>query len=115
MIITRIYSDEQGESHFQDMEVPLKDSGSIGRLSDPIDVSSISFRETGGDYDYDWHTAPRRQYIIMLGQVDIQVSDGERRIFDSGDIVLVEDTTGKGHKSRAVRGQMRRSVFVALE
>lgn len=75
----------------------------------------MMLRETDGDYDYDWHTAPREQYIIMLGQVEIEVSDGERRVFGSGDIVRVEDTTGKGHKSKAVNGQPRKSVFIATD
>ena len=115
MKITRIYSGPDSESHFEDVDIPLKDGGKIGRLSEPTDATGIIFRETDGKYDYDWHNAPRRQYIIMLGPVEIEVSDGDKRVFDSGDIVLVEDTEGKGHKSRAVNGLPRKSVFVTLD
>jgi hypothetical protein len=47
--------------------------------------------------------------------VQITASDGESRIIGAGEVVLVEDTTGKGHLSKAVAGQMRRSIFVPVE
>jgi quercetin dioxygenase-like cupin family protein len=72
-------------------------------------------RENEPGYDYDWHVAPRRQYIVMLeGSVEIRVSDGEARVFRPGDIVLVEDTEGKGHKSRSPDGKPRRSIFLPV-
>jgi hypothetical protein len=30
-------------------------------------------------------------------------------------VFLVEDTSGKGHLSKAVLGQMRRSIFVPID
>jgi hypothetical protein len=74
------------------------------------------FRETSAEYDLDWHPAPRRQYIINLdGAVQITASDGESRIIKAGEVLLVEDTTGKGHLSKSVGGEMRRSIFVPIE
>lgn len=116
MKITRIFSTEDGSSHFEEIDIPLTDAGEIGALSAPYAATGILFRETAGDYDYTWHNAPCRQFVLMLdGAVDIEVSDGSRRIFSTGDILLVEDTTGRGHISRAVDGQPRKSVFVTLE
>ncbi|MFH5831022.1 hypothetical protein ACG2F4_07535 [Halalkalibaculum sp. DA3122] len=116
MQITRLYSGEDGESHFEDIEISLEDAGDIGRLSEREDATGIVFRETGPDYDYDWHNAPRRQYIIMLdGAVDVEISDGTVRRFGTGDVLLAEDTTGRGHKSRAVDNKPRKSVFVTLD
>ncbi|WP_115855355.1 cupin domain-containing protein [Kushneria indalinina] len=78
--------------------------------------TGLVFRETAPDYAHDWHNAPQRQYILMLdGSVDVTVSSGETRRLSTGDILLCEDTTGRGHVSRAVNGQPRRSVFVTLE
>ena len=49
------------------------------------------------------HPAPRRQFIIPLsGEMVFQVSDGEKRVFGAGDVLLVEDTEGKGHVSHMV-------------
>ena len=116
MRITRLYSGSDGESHFEDIEIPLEDSGDIGRMSQLQEVTGIIFRETGPDYDYDWHTVPQRQYVITLsGAVDIEVGDGTIRRFGPADILLAEDTTGKGHRSRAVNAQPRKSIFVTLD
>ncbi len=113
--ITRVYSDDRGESHFDRQEIPLSDGGEIGWLSQPYPAKSIIFRYNDADYDYDWHHAPQRQYIIMLdGEIEIEVSDGNKRRFRGGDILLVEDTTGKGHRTRIVNNQPRRSIFIPL-
>ena len=49
-----------------------------------------------------WHRAPRRQHVISLaGGISITVSDGETRHIGAGEIVLVEDTTGKGDITRS--------------
>ncbi|MFQ5651140.1 MAG: hypothetical protein ACE5IY_14460 [bacterium] len=116
MQITRIYCDSKGESRFQDIDIPLRDAGEIGRLSTNLPVNGIVFRENDADYNYDWHTAPQKQYIIMLdGEIEIEVSHGEIRTFRGGDILLVEDTHGKGHRTRITNNRPRRSVFVTLE
>ena len=116
MKITRLYTGDDNESHFEDMDIPLEDKGSIGMLSRVLQATGIIFRETGADYDYDWHPAPRRQFVIMLeGAVDIEVSGGITRRFGPGEIVLAEDTGGRGHISRVVEGKPRRSIFVTLD
>lgn len=116
MKITRIYTDAAGETHFGELDIPLKDAGAIGLLSQLQRATGIIFRETSGTYNYDWHNTPRRQYVIMLeGGVDFTVSDGETRRFGSGNVVLLEDISGKGHISRAVDGQRRKSIFVTLD
>ncbi len=116
MKITRLYTGADNESHFEDIEIELNNAGEIGELSDKVDATGIIFRRTGPDYDYDWHNAPRRQYIIMLdGAVDVEIGDGTVQRFSTGDILLVEDVTGRGHKSSAVNNQPRTSVFVTLD
>ena len=116
MQIYRIYADSFGESHFAVIEIEIKDAGEIGRLSRLEPASGIIFRETAADYDYEWHNTPRRQYVIILeGRVDFTVSDGECRRFGPGDVVLLEDVSGKGHCSRAVNRERRKSIFVTLD
>ena len=116
MKIHRLYADKNGESHFQDVEIEYAESTRAGRLSKRMPANGIIFREVQPDYDLDWHPAPRRQYIINLdGGVSIQASDGETRIIGAGEVLLVEDTTGKGHFSKAVEGKMRHSIFVPIE
>ena len=79
-------------------------------------ATGIIFRATPGSYDYAWHPAPRRQYIINLDAgVKITASDGESRLIAAGDIILVEDTTGKGHLSDHVENKIRHSIFIPIE
>jgi hypothetical protein len=116
MRVVRLYTGPDNRSHFEDIAVPMKDAGKIGFLSERVKATGIVFRETAGDYDYDFHTAPRRQYVVNLeGEVEIEVGDGTRRVLRSGDILLAEDTTGQGHISRAVAGKPRRSLFITLD
>ena len=116
MKIHRLYVDQKGESHFQDVEVKYVESSRAGRLSERLPATGIIFREVQPDYDLDWHPAPRRQYIINLDAgVQITASDGEARVIGAGEVILVEDTTGKGHLSKAVDGKLRHCIFVAVE
>jgi hypothetical protein len=116
MRVVRLYTGPDNQSHFEDLDVPLEDLGKIGFLSEHVKATGVVFRETAGDYDYGFHTAPRRQYVVNLeGEVEIEVGDGTRRILRSGDILLAEDTTGQGHISRAVAGKPRRSLFITLD
>ena len=116
MKVVRIYTGADNKSHFEDLEIPLKDGGKVGFVSDLSKATGVVFRETTGDYNYDFHTAPRRQYVVNLeGGVEIEVGDGTKRILGTGDILLAEDTTGQGHISRAVAGKPRRSLFITLD
>ena len=116
MTIVRIYTGADNQSHFEDVQIPLKSTGKIGFISALMKATGIVFRETGGDYNYDFHTAPRRQYVVNLeGEVEIEVGDGTKRVLHSGDVLLAEDTTGQGHISRAVAGKPRKSLFITLD
>jgi hypothetical protein len=116
MTIVRLYTGPDNQSHFEDVKIPLKSTGKIGFISELTKATGIVFRETGGDYNYEFHTAPRRQYVVNLeGEVEIEVGDGTKRILRSGDILLAEDTTGQGHISRAVAGKPRKSLFITLD
>jgi quercetin dioxygenase-like cupin family protein len=116
MTVVRLYTGPDNKSHFEELRVPLQDRGKIGFLSEKVSATGMVFRETTGDYNYEFHTAPRRQYVVNLeGEVEIEVGDGTRRILRSGDVLLAEDTTGQGHISRAVAGKPRKSLFITLD
>ena len=116
MKVTRVYADDAGDSHFDDVDIALEDAGEIGRLSERHPVSAVIFRENDADYDYDWHCAPARQYIVLLdGHIEIETSDGRKRQFRGGDILFVEDLTGRGHRTRVVNNQPRRSLFITVD
>jgi hypothetical protein len=112
MRLTRIYADQQGTSHFADAEVPTASVTLFPQLP-PFRVNRFSgpnpiklFVVPAALRVFDWHTAPERQLAVSLnGIVEYETSDGDVRRFGPGEIVLVEDTTGRGHITRFAEGE----------
>lgn len=113
MRVTRIFTGEDGESHFEDLEVPMTERP-YGFLTDWLPVQQMAYRVNHPGQDLDFHVAPRRQLVINLfGAVEIETGHGEVRRLGAGDILLADDLTGRGHISRDVEGP-RRNLFVPL-
>jgi len=117
---TCIYADSDGESHFKDVEVELQETD-FAPPAMPLQVSSYipaaecCFITLPPGWYGDWHPAPRRQFVIHLsGQIETRASDGETRTFEPGDILFMEDTSGKGHISRMVGSAEVRNMIVRL-
>ena len=84
-------------------------------MSQRMACDGVWLRWTPGSYDYEWHNAPRRQLIASLnGHVEARVGSGERRTFGPGELLLAEDTKGRGHSTKSLDGAGRWSVFIAL-
>ena len=115
MQVTRLHTGDDDRSRFEDIELELQDFGGSGCMSEPWPARSVVFRTVSGDYDLDFHNAPRRQFIVNLaGSVEIELGDGTKRVFGPGSILLAEDLTGQGHISRAVGGQPRTCLVIPL-
>ncbi len=113
MNVTRIYTGSDNESHFEDLEVALKESR-YGSLSSLVPVSGVIFRETPSGASLDFHNAPQRQFVITLvGVAEVECADGAKRRFGPGDILLADDTEGHGHITREIEGP-RKSIFLPL-
>jgi quercetin dioxygenase-like cupin family protein len=99
----RIYTSDDGETHFEDIEPTA------------VSTSQASVASWDGGKFADWHNEGRRQYVICLaGEVEITVSDGEVRKQHPGTVTLAEDLTGKGHQTRTIGDQPCTWMFVAL-
>ncbi|HLN54606.1 MAG TPA: hypothetical protein VK207_01370 [Bacteroidales bacterium] len=115
MNYTRIYSDKQGESHFETVELKLTPEGPLGAMSEVFSAKAVQFRENTADYYWDYHNPPAKQFVILLdGTIEITTSLGEKRLFNGGDILLLEDTEGKGHRTENVKKETRKSLFIQL-
>jgi hypothetical protein len=113
MHVVRVYTGEDGRSHFEDLEVPL-DESRYGRLSAPVALESVVFRETDPGGELGLHNAPRRQFVVTLsGVVEIECGDGTKRRLGPGDILLADDVTGEGHITREIEGP-RKSLLLPL-
>ena len=84
-------------------------------LSISLKATGAQFRRQAPSYFEDWHTAPRKQYVITLsGRGEIELSDGKKIPLGPGRILLLEDLTGKGHISRGVGTEDRISLLIPL-
>lgn len=114
MQVVRLYTGEDGESHIEDLELPFEQVGHALRTATQ-GATGVQFSLLKPTQLVDFHTAPRRQYVITLqGQVEIGLGDGTKRIFNVGDIELCEDLTGRGHTTRSVGDVDRISVQIPL-
>ncbi|HJP41863.1 MAG TPA: hypothetical protein QGF35_09185 [Dehalococcoidia bacterium] len=114
MQITRVHMGNAGESHFEDLEVPLLE-GRYGAISEFWPLSGVAFRVTQPRAELDFHNAPRRQFVVTLeGLAEIECARGETRRFGPGDILLADDVDSHGHITREIEGP-RRSLFLALD
>ena len=113
MRITRVFTGDDGHSHFEDLEVPMEDRP-YGLISDWLPATGVAFRVNHLDQNLDFHVAPRRQLVVNLyGAVEIETHAGDVRRLGAGDILLADDLTGSGHISRDVAGP-RRNLFIPL-
>jgi uncharacterized cupin superfamily protein len=115
MKVVRLYTGADNESHFEDIEIELNLHGHM-EVSELQSVQGIIFRRVPPTHRSNYHPAPRRQYVITLaGQVEIETGDGTVRRFGPGDVMLAEDTTGRGHITRVIGGKPRDCIMVPLK
>ncbi len=90
--LLHVYADAKGESHLEVITV----GPTAGEL--PLTgMRAISYQPN----KVTWHHAPTPQFAINLtGYLQVEVSDGTKHKIGPGDLVLLEDTTGKGHVTR---------------
>lgn len=102
----RIYADDNGESHFDDVSIELSEADFAppappAFVSGPQTAIQMMFFSAPAGWDGTWHPTPKRQFMAVLkGEFEVEVSDGETRVFVPGELVLLEDLTGKGHYTK---------------
>jgi hypothetical protein len=108
MSLIRIYADQDGETHFEELAFPRS------TISAPAGDVSLRYQEAGRLVD--WHTVSKRMYFVTLsGEAEITVSDGETRRVGPGNVTLCEDLTGKGHRTQMVGPEPRLCLAVTLD
>ena len=113
--VTRLYTGADGKTKMEEYEVPLKPQSKGTDLSVVVPAKSVQFRRTNKDYNLDWHPAPARQYVVTLsGESEVELDGGRKLRLGPGHILLVEDTTGQGHISRAIGSGDRISLYIPL-
>ncbi len=107
----RLFSDEDGDSHFEDIEMPMDavqyaPPAPAVHLSAPVAATQVSWFRFPADWDDAAHPSPRRQLLVVLdGEVEGGMITGDKRVLRTGECLLMEDTTGKGHGARPLNGE----------
>lgn len=92
MEVIHVYADKDGVSHAKRVAVT--------GLPKPLPVTEVraSFVARGTE---DWHVAPQKLFTInTAGSIEGEMSDGTKIPIGKGDLVYLEDLTGKGHITR---------------
>jgi quercetin dioxygenase-like cupin family protein len=85
-------------------------------VSELIECQSVRIAETEPGGTYDWHPAPRKQYVITLtGTVEFTFGHGDILVVNPGDIFLANDLEGVGHKWRILGNDPWRRLYVHLD
>jgi uncharacterized cupin superfamily protein len=114
MKIVRLYTANDQKSHFE--EIDMKFGGNQAMLTtDTRAASSAVFRCAPAGLVIDRHPAPRRQFLVTLsGSWEIEASNGVKRVFKTGDVMLADDTSGEGHISRVLGSEPHIFMTVPL-
>lgn len=105
----RLYSDDEGESHFEQRHTDL----ALQDFAPPaapvhtgpfLPAAQLVWVGVPRDWRGDTpHPSPRRQvFCTVTGEYEVTASDGEVRSFPPGSILLLDDTVGRGHSTRVV-------------
>ncbi len=103
MKIIKLYTGEDNKSYFTEIDSGPATKQHLGLYSEKIKAANIIFRDFEKNMIFDLHNAPQPQYIVYLeGEIEVEASGGETRIFKPGDILFATDLTGKGHITRTL-------------
>jgi hypothetical protein len=114
MFITRLYTGSDNQTHAEEVELKFT-GGASNDNSQLMPVTSAAIYRSAPGRFVDWHTGPRRQYVITLsGNAELEVAGGKKIPVGPGHIELIEDTTGKGHVTRVTGTEDRVTLFLTL-
>lgn len=110
MQIVRVYSGDDGESHFEDLT-----PDQLAEIVNRVGEGDIRLTTRPAPHFLDYHIAPRRQYVMHLaGTAEYETADGSVRRLGPGDVLVAEDLTGRGHIARTVGDEQRYSLGIPL-
>jgi len=107
-----LYTGPDGFAYVKDIEVAARPNG----VADLFPVAGEEVHRTPAGFSIGWHVEKRRQYLITLsGSGEIDIAGGKKIILTPGSILLVENTTGKGHMTRTLGNKPWVSLWMPLK
>jgi len=105
MEVIHVWAGEDGVSHVNRVKV----TGS----PKPLPAHSVVTTSIAQGTE-DWHVAPAKTFTInVVGDIEAEVSDGTKVRIGKGDLVYLEDRTGKGHITRLLTPVA--NIFIRME
>lgn len=117
----RLYASEDGESHVEDIEATYSSivyapPAPALDVSEPVDATRHVMMRFPVGWTSELHPTPRRQlFVVLSGVLEGETSGGTVMTFKAGDVLLMEDTTGKGHTVKTIGGEDALALMVHLE
>ena len=109
MIYLQIWADAQGESHLRELRPDFEAKEDYAQGVPPVGQSSPTsagetyFLQLSQGWTGDFHPAPARQFVVQVeGSLEVTMSDGTTLTTGPGTVWLVEDTSGKGHRTKVI-------------
>ncbi|MBM3513668.1 MAG: hypothetical protein FJX59_08130 [Alphaproteobacteria bacterium] len=114
MKFANIDVDAQGHSFFQTVDLPQ--TGRPQRISSKNqNVLWWKMAVAQPGHETDFVKAEGLLFVALFsGQINITVSNGETRQFVRGDMLTLWDTTGQGHRIKAVGLEPAQILYVCL-
>ncbi len=117
----RLYADQDGESHFEEITatytpIEYAPPAPSFEVSEPVDATRYVMVRFPAGWDSGLHPTPRRQlFVVFAGEIEGVASDGSTEAFKAGDALLMEDTEGKGHSAMVTSQSDVLALMVHLE
>lgn len=103
----QLFTGANGHSHFI-----------TGHIAENLITKAVSihFKETPAGTNYDWHPAPKAQFVLTLtGTLEFTVFSGEKFMLKAGEVLIATDTTGIGHTWQMLGNEPWKRAYVVFE
>ncbi len=117
----RLYADQDGDSHVEELQTefdmqeyapPAPEFG----ISAPTEAARYVFVNFPPNWTSGLHPTPRRQlFVVLAGHLVGEATDEAIMDLWPGDVVLMEDTTGKGHTAKTMDGAEVHAMMIHLD
>ena len=117
MKYVRLLADKNGNSHFEDATLKLDEAdyrppAPLVYVSHAYQTDGLQFIRLPSRWAAEAIHPPKKQFLICLkGEIEVTVSDGEKRSFGPGDGIMMEDVGGDGHATRVKGGECLAAVI----
>jgi hypothetical protein len=117
MTYLHLYTDKDGVSRIKEERVPFTRARAGGpMIAQLAKTEGAAFLMLEAGAFEDWHPAPQRWFLIAVkGISEVTTSDGKVRRLTPGTLMLMDDTTGKGHQTRAVGPEDHVALVVPVQ